>query len=84
MEFHLMANLGWWLTLIWDVPPSCPAAQPLLPNSHQPKQNRADSRRVKIEVNPTQVGQEIGHPVQPQCIMDVSSTVLSNITLQAG
>ena len=29
------------LTLICDVPPSCPAAQPLLPISHQPKQNGA-------------------------------------------
>ena len=30
------------LTLIWDVPPSCPTAQPLLSISYQPKQNQAD------------------------------------------
>ena len=28
------------LTLIWDVLPSCPDAQPVLPISHQPRQNR--------------------------------------------
>ena len=31
------------LTLIYDVPPTCPAAQPLLPTSHQPKQNQRNS-----------------------------------------
>ena len=48
--------ISWWtwvgLTLIWDVPLSCPPAQPLLLNSNQPKQNRADSGTVKIQVNP--------------------------------
>ena len=59
---HVLAD---WvlLTLIWDVPPSCPVAQPLLPNSHQPKQNWADSGTVKIQVNPTQIRQEMSHPV---------------------
>ena len=31
---------------------TCPAAQPLLPNSHQPRQNWADSGTLKIIVNP--------------------------------
>ena len=44
---NAMAWVG--LTLI-----SCPAAQPLLPNSHQPKQSRADSGTLKIQVNRTQ------------------------------
>ena len=51
------------LTLIWDVPPSCPAAQPVLPISHQPRQNQAEGGTAKIKVNPTQVRQEMGHPV---------------------
>ena len=37
---------GDWLAnpsiLIWDVPPSCSAAQPVLPVSHQPSQNQAE------------------------------------------
>ena len=58
---HLLANLGWVDFDLgnWDFPPSCPAAQPLLPNFHQPKQNRADSGTVKLQVNPTQVRQEM-------------------------
>ena len=43
------------LTLIWDVPPSCPAAQPVLPISHQPRQNQAEVGTAKIKVNPPQV-----------------------------
>ena len=34
------------------VPPSCPAAQPLLPNSNQPRQNWADSGTPKISQPP--------------------------------
>ena len=59
---HLLAKLGW-VDFVWDVSPSFPAAQQLLPNSHQPRQNRADSGRVKIKVNPTQVRHVMGHPV---------------------
>ena len=51
------------VTLIWDVPPSCPAAQPALPVSHQPRQNQAEGGTAKIIVNPTQVRQEMGRPV---------------------
>ena len=35
------------------VPPFCPTAQPIRPNSHLPKQNWADSGTCKIKVNPT-------------------------------
>ena len=41
--------------LIWGVPPSCPAAQPVLPISHQPRQNQAEGGTAKIQVNPTEV-----------------------------
>ena len=52
------------LTLIWDVPPSCPAAQPVLPISHKPRQNQAEGGTAKIKVNPTQVHQEMCYPAQ--------------------
>ena len=49
---------GWY---IWsdswvgsDVPLSCPAAQPVLPNSHHSKQNRAEGGTAIIRVNPIQ------------------------------
>ena len=45
------------------VPPSCPAAQPLLANSHQPEQNWADGGTTKIKVNPTHVSQQMNHHV---------------------
>ena len=51
--FHLPVALAW-ADLDLDVPPSCPAAQPLLPHSHQPKQIRADSGTLEIQVNQTQ------------------------------
>ena len=51
------------LTLIWGVPPSCPAAQPVLPISHQPRQNQAEGGTAKNKVNPTEVRQEMDHPV---------------------
>ena len=35
----------------------------MLPNSHQPKQYWADSRVVKIKVNPTKVRELMRHPV---------------------
>ena len=60
-------HISWWnsvrLTLIWDVSPSCPAAQPALPISHQPRQNQAEGGTAKILVNPTEVRQEMCHPV---------------------
>ena len=45
------------------VPLSCLGAQPCLPNCHQPKQNWTRSRTPKIRVNPTQVSEQINHPV---------------------
>ena len=47
------------LTLIWDVPPSCPAAQSVLPISHQPRQNQAEGGTVKVKVNPTQLSDQM-------------------------
>ena len=41
------------LTMIYDVPPSCPPAQPLLPISHQPMQNQAEGGPAKIKVSLT-------------------------------
>ena len=57
--------------MIWDVPPACPAAQPVLPISHQPRHNWADSGTLKIKVNPTKVRQEMGHPVHELSVSDV-------------
>ena len=36
------------LILIYDVPPTCPAAQPVQPTSHQPKQNQAEGGTAQI------------------------------------
>ena len=47
---HVLVDLGW-LTLISVF---LPDVQPLLPNYHQPKQSRADSGALKIQVNLTQ------------------------------
>ena len=51
------------LTLIWMFHSACPSALPSLPISHQPKQNWTDGGTAKIEVNPTQVRDLLGHPV---------------------
>ena len=53
--------------------PSCSAASAKFP----PAQNRADSGTVKIEVNPTQVRQEMGHPVEWQQVDFFMSCQLS-------
>ena len=39
---HLLVHLGW-VDFDLNVPSFFPAAYPLLPNSHQPKLNQADS-----------------------------------------
>ena len=49
---HLVVDLGL-VDFDLSVPPSCPTAQPLLPNSHQPRQNWADSGTLKTKVKPT-------------------------------
>ena len=37
----MVEDLGW-VDFDSDVPSSCPAAQPVLPNPHWPQQNQAD------------------------------------------
>ena len=39
-----------------DVPPTCTAAQPILPDFYLNKQNQADNGKSKIQVNLTKVG----------------------------
>ena len=56
---HLLMDLGW-VDFDLGVPSSCPSAQPLLPNSYQPKQNWADGGTTK---NPTQVLGQMNNPV---------------------
>ena len=51
------------LTMILTVPPPCPAAVPILPVSHLPQQNAADSGTAKNKVNPTPVRDLMPHPV---------------------
>ena len=56
--------VGWFgLTLICYVSPSCPLAQPVLPISHQPKQNQADGGTDQIKINLTQLSDQMDHPV---------------------
>ena len=60
LPFHSFICPGW-VGFDLGVPPSCPAAQPLLPNCNQPRQNWADSGTPKIPVNPTQVLGQMNH-----------------------
>ena len=53
LAFHVLVDLGW-VDFDFCVPPSRQAAQPLLPNSHQPKQIWAGSGTLEIQVNKTQ------------------------------
>ena len=55
-------DLGW-VDFDLDVPPCCLAAQPVLPISHQPRQNQAEGGSAKIKFNPAQVRQEMDHLV---------------------
>ena len=50
---HKLVALGW-VGFDFCVPPCYPAAQLLLPNSHQPKQSREDVGTLVNEVNKTQ------------------------------
>ena len=60
---HLLANLGW-VDLDLGFSTILPkGAQPVLPISHQPGQNQAEGGTEKIKVNPTEVCQEMCHPV---------------------
>ena len=59
----LRPGLGW-VDFDFYVPPYCPTAQPLLPNSHQRKQSLADSETLEIQVNKTgPVCEHIGRAV---------------------
>ena len=54
---YRVSQVSWdlgWVDFDFCVPPSCPADQPLLPKSHQPKQSRAESGTLEIWVNITQ------------------------------
>ena len=56
---HLVIDLGW-VDFDMSFPPFCSAAKPLLPNSHQPRQNWADSGTITIEVNQNHVYDKMG------------------------
>ena len=60
-----------WVDFDSGIALSCPVAQPVLPASHQPRQNQADGGTVKIKVNPTEVRQEMGLPVQENFIVGI-------------
>ena len=59
---HPLADLGWVDFGMFH--PSCPTAQPILPNSHLPKQNGTESGTTKIRDIPTQVREVMVHPVR--------------------
>ena len=59
---HLLRDLGW-VDFDLDAAPSCPAAQPILPNSNLSKQNQLDSGTAKIKVNPAQLSEQMHRPV---------------------
>ena len=61
-EGHLVADLGW-DELILIAPPPCPVAMPILPDSHLPQQNLADSATGKTKVHPTLVCGQMPRPV---------------------
>ena len=69
------------LTLILDVPSSCPLAQPVLPISYQPKQNQAEGGKAQIKVNPTQISDQMDHPV---CILGGDNTNFTALTMANG
>ena len=50
---HMLVDPGWF-DFDLGVPPSRPAAQSLLPNSHQDRQYWGDSGTLKFQFNPTQ------------------------------
>ena len=57
---NLLMDLGW-VDFDLGVPPSCPSAQPLLPNFDQPRQNCA---AIEYTQNSSQPSHEhVGHPV---------------------
>ena len=59
----MLSDLGW-VDFDLGLPRSCLTAQLFLLKSHQPKQNWADCGATKIQVNPTQVSEQMNHRVQ--------------------
>ena len=51
-----IVGMGW-------VPQSCLVDQPVMPLSHQPKQNQADGGTTKMKINPTQLSEQMVLPV---------------------
>lgn len=60
----IWSNIWVWLTLIYDFSLACPIAQPLLPNSLQPKQNQVRSGTIKMKVNPPQLSDQVVNSVK--------------------
>ena len=70
-------------TLVCIFHSSWPPALPILPISHQPKQNQADSGTSHIKFNPTQVRDVIGHPV-PSSIVHFGPTHVDVVVATPG
>ena len=74
MVSHLIVVLGW-VDFDWGVPRFHHlSAHPLLQNSHQPRHNQADSGTLKIQVNPNQVYEYMGRPVQVLSVFQMSKS----------
>ena len=58
----MVVHLGL-VDLVFYIPSSCPAPQPILPHFQLPKQNEAGCGTPKIIVNPTQVHNHLPNPV---------------------
>ena len=72
----------WWEPLTCDIPSSCPLAQPhQFPNPHQPKQNQQEGGTAKINVNPTQLSHQMGHPVEFGLICQITGWVIGVMLL---
>ena len=67
------------MTLLQMFHSPCSTALPIQPINHQPKYYWADSGTANIKVNPTQVCQEMGHPVHALEIFNKESMTLSQV-----
>ena len=67
---HVVRSLGRvvGLTVVSNILPCCPTAQPLLSIPHRPIQNLAEGNTgtAKMRVNPAQISDQKDHPVQDQ------------------
>ena len=75
-RWSISSDVG--LNLVYDVSLSCPAAQPLLPTSHQPKQDQAEGGRAKTQSqpNPT-IPPETGKPGGKEEVNEPSNRIIS-------